>query len=358
MDNNTEKTSNEQYNKKTKVLIAVIAGALIVAGATIAIVSSMNSEDTTAPIKTEIATDADGTPTVVQGTTPNGTLIENGTYPDGTQVEFATTASGEFATEVDGTYIINYIETATVAQNAENSASNSDNQDNNKNNNSSSKNNTGSQGSSSNNSSSSSDKTSSSNGDKGSPSSNSNNAGNSSSSASSGNSSSKPSDNSSSSSSSSSNSSSSGSTSNSSSNTNTTPSTDGDSKATINGSSYNVGDKIKVSYYLQSSVKFCGIQCDVNYDSEILKIDSSSVDIPNLAGAMSNPDAENKVKFLSSAASAVNDFKEEKLLFSCEFEVLKASSSDVTINIIDILDNDVLSIPSENYTVTAKVEKL
>jgi hypothetical protein len=38
--------------------------------------------------------------------------------------------------------------------------------------------------------------------------------------------------------------------------------------------------------------------------------------------------------------------------------VLKTASSDVTINIIDILDNNVLSIPSEKYTITAKVEKL
>ena len=343
MDNNIENTPVEKANKKTKIIVAIIIGALIVAGAVVAIVSSMNSDDTTTPIETEIATDADGIPTVVQGTTPNGTLIENGTYPNGTTVEFATTASGEYATDADGSYVINYVETATVAQNAENSedtASNSDSQNSNSgnaNNSSSSKNTANSQSSSSNGDSSSSDKSNSSS----KPSSST--TGNNSSSNSSNNSSS---------------SSSSGSTGNSSSSTTTTPSTDGDAKATVNGSSYSVGDKIKVSYYLKSSVKFCGIQCDVNYDSEILKLDSSSIDMSNLSGAMSNPDVENQIKFLSSAATAVNDFTKEKLLFSCEFEVVKASSSDVTINVIDILDNDVLSIPSENYTITSKVEKL
>lgn len=330
MDNNIEKTPVEKSNKKAKIAVAVIVCALIAAGTLAAIVINLNSDDTAASIKTEIATDANGTPTVVQGTTPNGTLIENGTYPDGTAVEFATTASGEYATESDGSYIINYVETATLISGAENSKNTSSDTDN-------KKNNTNSQSSSLNKNNSSSDK--------------SNNSNNSSSSTAGNNSSSNSSNNSS-------NSTSSGSTNNSSSSTTNTPSTDGNTNATINGSSYNVGDKIKVSYYLKSSVKFCGIQCDVNYDSKILNLDSSSIDMSNLAGAMSNPDNHNQIRFLSSAATAVNDFTKEKLLFSCEFEVLKSSSSDVTINVVDILDNDVLSIPSENYTITSKVEKL
>lgn len=327
MDNNIEKTPVEKSNKKAKITVAIIVGALIASGALAAIVLSLNSDDTANPIKTEIATDANGTPTVVQGTTPNGTLIENGTYPDGTVVEFATTASGEYATEADGSYIINYVETATLTSGTENSKNTSSNTNNNAN----------GQNSSSNKNNSSSDK--------------SNNSNNSSSSTTGNNSSSNSSNNSS-------NSTSSSSTNNSSSSTTNTPGTNGDTNATINGSSYNVGDKIKVSYYLKSSVKFCGIQCDVNYDSEILKLDSSSIDTSNLAGSMSNPDNHNQIRFLSSAATAVNDFTKEKLLFSCEFEVLKSSSSDVTINVVDILDNDVLSIPSENYTITSKVEKL
>lgn len=327
MDNNIEKTPVEKSNKKAKITVAIIVGALIASGALAAIVLSLNSDDTANPIKTEIATDANGTPTVVQGTTPNGTLIENGTYPDGTVVEFATTASGEYATEADGSYIINYVETATLTSGTENSKNTSSNTNNNAN----------GQNSSSNKNNSSSDK--------------SNNSNNSSSSTTGNNSSSNSSNNSS-------NSTSSSSTNNSSSSTTNTPGTNGDTNATINGSSYNVGDKIKVSYYLKSSVKFCGIQCDVNYDSEILKLDSSSIDTSNLAGSMSNPDNHNQIRFLSSAATAVNDFTKEKLLFSCEFEVLKSSSSDVTINVVDILDNDILSIPSENYTITSKVEKL
>lgn len=292
MDNNVEKAPAEQTNKKTKIIIAVIIGALIVVGATIAtiaIASSSYKNNTTTSTQTEITTDAEGNTTVEQGTTSAGTSDES------TQVESATTA------------------------------------------NSSSSNSSGNSGSS--NSSSSS------------------NTANSSSSANSSNESSSN-NSASSSSSSSSNSSSSGSTGDSSNNANTAPSINGDANADINVSSYKAGDKIKVSYYLKSEVNFCGIQCDVNYDSSVLKVDSSSVDISNLAGAMSNPDAENKIKFLASAATAVNDFTKEKLLFSCEFEVLKTASSDVTINIIDILDNDVLSIPSEKYTITSKVEKL
>ena len=73
---------------------------------------------------------------------------------------------------------------------------------------------------------------------------------------------------------------------------------------------------------------------------------------------MYNADPQNQIKFLSSAATDVNNFTKEKLLFSCEFEILKTTSSEVTINVVDILDNDVLSIPSDKYTIRAEVEKL
>ena len=119
-----------------------------------------------------------------------------------------------------------------------------------------------------------------------------------------------------------------------------------------------MGDKIRVSYYLQSPVKFCGIQCSVNYNSEVLKADSSAVVMDNLAGAMCNPELDNEIRFLSSAATAVNDFSKEKLLFSCEFEVLAATTSDVTLNVSSILDNDIQGIPSDKYTITAKIEKV
>lgn len=345
MDNNNIEKPQADKSKKTKIIIAIVAGALIVAGAVALIVNNIGSDDTQPVVETEIATDADGTPTVVQGTTPNGTIIENGTYPDGTSVEFATTASGEYATEADGSYIINYVETATLAQgdnSANDNANNNDKKDNDSNSSSSSKDSGSSKNSSSKSDSSSKPSSSSTN----------NSSKVDSSSSSSGNSSSDSNNNSSS------NSSTNSSSSSSSSSTGNSSTTNGDAKATINGSSYNVGDKIRVSYYMQSSVKFCGIQCDINYNSDVLALDDSSVVMENLAGPMCNTEIENQIKFLSSAATAVNDFSTEKLLFSCEYEVVGATTSDVTLNVVDILDNDVLSIPSDKYSITAKVEKI
>ncbi len=342
MDNNAKTNPNLLKDKKS-IIIAVIA-VVVILGIIIGVAKGCNNgaEEDKTPVKTEIATDANGTPTVIQGTAPNGTLIENSTYPDGTEVEFATTPQGEYATEADGSYIINYIETTVVPD--ENN-SNSDNSSNTQN--SSDKNNNQSNSGASSNQSNSQSNTSNSSA---------NNTQDSTKPNSSQGNTTKPNNSSSNTEQATTNNSSSNN--NSSSSTATPPTTNGDANVDINASAYKVGDKIKVSYYLQSDVNFCGIQCNVNYDSTALKLDTDSIDMSNLAGPMCNPDPENQIRFLSSAATAVNDFTKEKLLFSCEFEVIKTTNGDVTINVVDILDNDVLSIPNDQYTITAKVEKL
>lgn len=333
----------ENNKKRIIAVIAIVASMSIMMGVVTG--CGKKTEEDKAPVKTEIATDAKGTPTVVQGTAPNGTPIENSTYPDGTEVEFATTAKGEYATEADGSYIINYPETAPVGnQNNSSSESSVNTQQNSDKNNSSTVENKKEDSNKEENKKEDNKKEEDKKEDnKKEESKKEDNKNNSSSSS---QSTSKP-DNSSSSN-----------TNNNSSSTATPPTDKGDANADINAGAYKVGDKIKVSYYLQSNVKFCGIQCNINYDSTALKLNSDSIDMSKLAGPMCNPDAENQIRFLSSAASAVNDFTKEKLLFSCEFEVIKTTNGDVTINVVDILDDNVLSISNDQYKITAKVEKL
>ncbi len=144
-----------------------------------------------------------------------------------------------------------------------------------------------------------------------------------------------------------------------SSSTNSNLQTSPNTNAVINGSNYNVGDKVRISYYLKSSTKFAAINAQINYDSKVLTIDSDSIKTTNLQGGMVNTDLENTIKFTSIAATAVNDFSEEKLLISCDFTIKSiSSSSDVKLNIYELIDNDLLNISSDNYTVTAKVEKI
>lgn len=339
-------------NKKSTALAVMTIAAML--SMTIAVATGCGcnkdaTEEDTATVKTEIATDANGTPSVVQGTAPNGTLIQNNTYPDGTEVEFATTAQGEYATEADGSYIINYTETTLVPDSSNSNSSSSVTQEesnkntsdkNNNKNNQSISSSAADKGNTSSKPTTSTEKATKPN-------------------SSQGGSTQKPDNNSSSSTTQAPTNKPSDNTGNNNSSSTVTPPTDnGDANADINAGAYKVGDKIKVSYYLQSNIKFCGIQCDINYDSSALKIDTESIDMSKLSGPMCNPAPENQIRFLASAATAVNDFTKEKLLFSCEFEVLKTTDGDVTINVVDILDDNVLSIPSDQYKITAKVEKV
>jgi len=141
--------------------------------------------------------------------------------------------------------------------------------------------------------------------------------------------------------------------------TNTTVANTPSTNAVINGSNYNVGDTVRISYYLTCSTKFTAIDAVINYDSSVLTIDSNSVKMPNLQGGMANPNTENQLTFLAAAATAANDFSSEKLLISCDFTIAsQTTSSDVKLNINELLDNDLLNIADSNYTVTAKVEKV
>lgn len=144
-----------------------------------------------------------------------------------------------------------------------------------------------------------------------------------------------------------------------SSSSNSNPQASPNTNAVINGSNYNVGDKVRISYYLKSSTKFAAINAQINYDSKVLTVDGDSIKTTNLQGGMVNTDLENTIKFTSIAATAVNDFSEEKLLISCDFTIKSiSSSSDVKLNIYELIDNDLLNISNDNYTVTAKVEKI
>lgn len=310
-------------SKKVLITTVVAIAVVIIVCIIVGVVVVKNSTTQDKAVKTEVGTTADGEVVVMQGTDPNGVIIENGTHPDGTLVEVATESNGELATSADGSYVINY---PSDNANSESDSSKSENKNTSSKNNSSSKNEskTDSSSSKTGNSSSSTSKTENS---------------------SSSNSSSKTENNNSS-----------NSTTNSSSNE---TQQNGSSVAVVNGTEYKVGDKIRVSYYLQSSVKFSGVYADINYDGTVIKIDNESLNMPNLTGAMGNPDLENKVTFTAVSARAVNDFTSEKLLVSCDFVVQKTSqSSDVTINIIELLDDNVANISSENYTVTTKIEKI
>ena len=325
--------------KKTTIAIAVVLVVVSVGLIILGVSLMTKGGGNTAPVNTEFATTPEGVVIIEKGTNPQGVVIENGTYPDGTVVEIATTAQGEPATEADGSYVIVY---PTYSGTVSTHNSNEDN------------NNT-----SSGSSNSKSDVSSSSTVAGSSQGNTANSNGTSSSSGSTdGNSASSniQSDNQSSSSQTGNTVSSSSSSSTSS----TTGDVPGSSSVTINGSSYNVGDRVKVTYYMESSVKFAALDCEVNYDGTVLKLDKDSIEISNLANVMSNAEEENMVAFICASATAVNDFSEKKEFFTCEFEIQKSNtvSANVVINVVEMLDNDIMNISSDKYAITSNVEKV
>ena len=130
--------------------------------------------------------------------------------------------------------------------------------------------------------------------------------------------------------------------------------------AVINGTSYNVGDKIRVSFYMQCSQKFLGINAVTKYDGKILRIETPEINMPNLTGAMSNTNLKNEFRMTASSAVAIYDFSSEKLLASCDFTIKNVSPdpTNITMNIVELLDNDINNISPENYSIRVVTEKL
>lgn len=308
-------------NVKKFFLIGIIV--LIAIAVILVVVGILNKTQGTGDqvvVNTEVGTTPNGEVVVMQGTNPDGVIIENGTYPDGTLVEVATEEDGEVATTAEGSYIINY---PNYSGNTESSNSNSSDN--------SSANNSSKSDSSKNNSSSSKQNSASSKNENSKPTS-------------------KPSNSSSQASSGAS----------STTNSSQTSSNTGSVSAIVNGTEYNVGDKIKVSFYMTSSVKFSAVNAHINYDENVLEVDEESLNFGSLAGAMGNAGIKGEVRITAVNAVAVNDFSNEKLFSSCVFEIknTNTSSSDVTINVLEMLDDNVNNIENEKYSIRAVIEKV
>lgn len=313
--NNTENNGN-QKDKITKKVVLIGVVALIVIAVILAIVGILNrTQDTKndVVVNTEVGTTPDGEVVVMQGTNPDGVIIENGTYPDGTQIEIATEENGELATSDNGSYVINYpaYSGQTNNSNSQSNVDDSSTSDSSKNNNTSSKQDSSNNKDDSSKFSSSSSQVSSDIG-------------------------------------------------NNSETSSQTSSNTGSKAAIINGTQYNVGDKIKVSFYMTSSVKFSAVNAHINYDENILAVDEESLNFGSLAGAMGNAGIEGEVRITAVNATAVNDFSKEKLFSSCVFEIknTNTSASNITLNILELLDDDVNNISNDKYSIRAVIEKV
>lgn len=351
--------SGNNDKKTIKITVICVAAAVVLIAAGAIVFGASNNKDKDKDVKTEIGLTPKGEIVVMNGTSPDGEWIEAGTYADGRVAEAATDSKGEAATNASGAYVINYPKRNSSSGSSSANGGGSPNTKAESRVNASSKN--AQEGSSDNKKSSEivSDNSKSESSVKSSSSSKATSS--SKSTASSKTTSSSKSTSSGKPASSSKAASSSKTDSSSSSGSGSTPSSQvKTTTAVINGTSYNVGDKIRVSFYMQCSQKFLGINAITNYDSKILKVETPEINMPNLTGSMSNTDLENEFRMTASSAMAIYDFSSEKLLASCDFTIKNVSPdpTNITMNIVELLDNDINNISPENYSIRVVTEKL
>lgn len=286
--------ANSILKNKKAIIIGGAIGLVVIIGIIVAIIFGTGGASNN---KQNLSSSATG----ITATNPDGTPVVNSTNPDGTPIEYATNADGTVATDPQGNPVVI---TNPNTNGSSNSSSNSS-------------------ATSSGNDSSASSKAD--------------------------DSSSKPNDTSSAAASGGSS-------------TATPSSNSGDSDKTveINGQSFKVGDKVKISFYINGvSKSVAGINSTVNYNSSLLTYEEDSIALPNLPGCVYNTSLDNQILFNASNVTSGFDFSGETLLLSASFTIndTSATADTVSINLVELLDQDTNDINSDEYTTNIVIEK-
>lgn len=115
--------------------------------------------------------------------------------------------------------------------------------------------------------------------------------------------------------------------------------------------SYKVGDTVTYDLRLQSSETVVGIQMDIVYDSQYLKIvDEDSVETPKFGGSIINTNLDNNIKMVWTSPTKPGRFMDEATLIKVDFEVIKEGKTDITYFIEEMYSMDLTYL--KEYTLT------
>lgn len=106
---------------------------------------------------------------------------------------------------------------------------------------------------------------------------------------------------------------------------------------TVNGAKAKVGST--VTYVLNlgdASEEIVGLQMQVIYDDEYLKIDENSVYFPNVSGMVSNAGVSGIVLFNYASVQNPVNFAQSMQLVTMNFEVLKAGETEITYFVTEL----------------------
>ena len=108
-------------------------------------------------------------------------------------------------------------------------------------------------------------------------------------------------------------------------------------KATINGKEVSVGSKVTYKIDLKTASKIESVQGVVNFDSNVLKLDSFTM--PNTtSNYLPNTNIAGEVHYAAYSVDGDFDFSSQKNYITAEFTVIKAGTSSITHN-YEVLDD-------------------
>ena len=112
----------------------------------------------------------------------------------------------------------------------------------------------------------------------------------------------------------------------------------GTEKATVNGQEVNVGEKVKLTYYVSSDSKWQDFQGYVKYDYTGLRLENFA--LPNTTtNVMTNTSKEGFLYYIGTSFSDLYDFTSEKVFLTADFTVLSAGNYTVE-NIWEVIDDE------------------
>ncbi len=121
--------------------------------------------------------------------------------------------------------------------------------------------------------------------------------------------------------------------------------------------SYAVGDTMTYTFYMADTTEsLWGVQMYVKYDPAYLKLNSDTIEYPNLKGSVvyndttPSGDADGFI-FTYVDVSGKTNFDTKKVFFKLDFEVLKAGKTDITYIIEEMYGQDLTYLKQYSLTV-------
>ena len=84
---------------------------------------------------------------------------------------------------------------------------------------------------------------------------------------------------------------------------------------TVNSKEFNEGDTVTFTVKLKADKNCSGINAEINYDSDSLELDKSSINVPNLGQTIANSEKAGSIKFAAIDVARALILRKKSCLF-------------------------------------------